>query len=141
MRQSSLIPLLVLSPRDPLRRAPVAPHFSPASASAPADAKKRQSFDCRFLVREAGLEPARAYCTLEPESSESANSTTRAYILFKLEERVCTLSSKLWCGRWDLNPHATKHTHLKRACLPVPALPRIHFTKLVHYKRIMRICQ
>ena len=31
------------------------------------------------LVREAGLEPARAYCTLEPESSESANSTTRAY--------------------------------------------------------------
>ena len=30
------------------------------------------------LVREAGLEPARAYCTLEPESSESANSTTRA---------------------------------------------------------------
>ena len=33
----------------------------------------------RLLVREAGLEPARAYCTLEPESSESANSTTRAY--------------------------------------------------------------
>ena len=31
------------------------------------------------MVREAGLEPARAYCTLEPESSESANSTTRAY--------------------------------------------------------------
>ena len=34
-------------------------------------------FQCK-LVREAGLEPARAYCTLEPESSESANSTTRA---------------------------------------------------------------
>ena len=33
----------------------------------------------RTLVREAGLEPARTYCTLEPESSESANSTTRAY--------------------------------------------------------------
>ena len=33
------------------------------------------------MVREAGLEPARAYCTLEPESSESANSTTRAFIL------------------------------------------------------------
>ena len=31
------------------------------------------------MVREAGLEPARAYCTLEPESSESANSTTRAF--------------------------------------------------------------
>ena len=31
------------------------------------------------LVREAGLEPARPEWTLEPESSESANSTTRAY--------------------------------------------------------------
>ena len=33
------------------------------------------------LVREAGLEPARPEWTLEPESSESANSTTRAYEL------------------------------------------------------------
>ena len=37
---------------------------------------------CRFkgfcLVREAGVEPARPEWTLEPESSESANSTTRA---------------------------------------------------------------
>ena len=31
-----------------------------------------------FVVREAGLEPARPEWTLEPESSESANSTTRA---------------------------------------------------------------
>ena len=31
------------------------------------------------MVREAGLEPARPEWTLEPESSESANSTTRAY--------------------------------------------------------------
>ena len=30
------------------------------------------------MVREAGLEPARPEWTLEPESSESANSTTRA---------------------------------------------------------------
>ena len=36
-----------------------------------------------FLVREAGLEPARPEWTLEPESSESANSTTRAYSIFK----------------------------------------------------------
>ena len=42
--------------------------------------KEGHPFGCpSFLVREAGLEPARAYCTLEPESSESANSTTRAY--------------------------------------------------------------
>ena len=32
-----------------------------------------------LLVREAGLEPARPEWTLEPESSESANSTTRAF--------------------------------------------------------------
>ena len=31
-----------------------------------------------MLVREAGLEPARPERALEPESSESANSTTRA---------------------------------------------------------------
>ena len=34
--------------------------------------------DWGILVREAGLEPARPEWTLEPESSESANSTTRA---------------------------------------------------------------
>ena len=32
------------------------------------------------MVREAGLEPARPEWTLEPESSESANSTTRALL-------------------------------------------------------------
>ena len=32
-----------------------------------------------FLVGEAGLEPARPQWTLEPESSESTNSTTRPY--------------------------------------------------------------
>ena len=30
-----------------------------------------------------------------------------------------------WCGRWDLNPYVIQHTPLKRACLPIPALPRI----------------
>lgn len=39
------------------------------------DIRKDVSF---LLVREAGLEPARPEWTLEPESSESANSTTRA---------------------------------------------------------------
>ena len=33
------------------------------------------------MVREGGLEPPRPLRTLEPESSESANSTTRAYYL------------------------------------------------------------
>ena len=35
------------------------------------------------LVREAGLEPARPEWTLEPESSESANSTTRACFVLR----------------------------------------------------------
>ncbi len=34
------------------------------------------------MVREAGLEPARPEWTLEPESSESANSTTRALLAY-----------------------------------------------------------
>ena len=41
-----------------------------------------QQFQRFSVVREAGLEPARPEWTLEPESSESANSTTRAYAVF-----------------------------------------------------------
>ena len=40
--------------------------------------KKETVFRLSLMVREAGLEPARPEWTLEPESSESANSTTRA---------------------------------------------------------------
>ena len=42
--------------------------------------KKAHCRSNELLVREAGLEPARPEWTLEPESSESANSTTRAAI-------------------------------------------------------------
>ena len=38
------------------------------------------SYSPFYVVREAGLEPARPEWTLEPESSESANSTTRAFL-------------------------------------------------------------
>ena len=43
------------------------------------------------MVREAGLEPARPEWTLEPESSESANSTTRA--LFSAVSRLLQYST------------------------------------------------
>ena len=33
------------------------------------------------------------------------------------------LGGLFWCGRWDLNPYALRHTPLKRTCLPIPALP------------------
>ena len=41
-------------------------------------------------MREAGLEPARPEWTLEPESSESANSTTRAFTVFQLLGYITT---------------------------------------------------
>ena len=41
-------------------------------------------------MREAGLEPARPEWTLEPESSESANSTTRASAVFRLLRYIIT---------------------------------------------------
>ena len=41
-------------------------------------------------MREAGLEPARPEWTLEPESSESANSTTRAFAVFRLLRYIIT---------------------------------------------------
>ena len=53
-------------------------------------------FGVLFMVGEAGLEPARPQWTLEPESSESTNSTTRPYVV--KEERD-------WWARRDLNPH------------------------------------
>ena len=43
-----------------------------------------------YVVREAGLEPARPEWTLEPESSESANSTTRAFAVFRLLRYIIT---------------------------------------------------
>ena len=33
--------------------------------------------------------------------------------------------SFFWCERRDLNPYVERHTHLKRACLPIPALSLI----------------
>ena len=47
-----------------------------------------------MVVREAGLEPARPEWTLEPESSESANSTTRACIVFRLLRHIITNLAK-----------------------------------------------
>ena len=32
-----------------------------------------------------------------------------------------------WCERGDLNSHDCCHTHLKRACLPVPALSQLAY--------------
>ena len=42
------------------------------------------------MVREGGLEPPRPEWTLEPESSESANSTTRAFAVFQLLGYITT---------------------------------------------------
>ena len=36
--------------------------------------------------------------------------------------RLCPEHQGFWCERGDLNPHGLRHTPLKRACLPVPAL-------------------
>ena len=50
-----------------------------------------------------------------------------------------------WCGRWDLNPYVIQHTPLKRACLPIPALPHIQLRasamQRIHYKQIRTRCQ
>ena len=51
------------------------------------------------MVREAGLEPARPEWTLEPESSESANSTTRAFGSFVIIAPPPPLVKKKICSR------------------------------------------
>ena len=64
-----------------LRGAPLVPPFHVPLFTK--EKKKAVSTETTFsfLVREAGLEPARPQWTLEPESSESTNSTTRAYVV------------------------------------------------------------
>ena len=50
----------------------------------------------------------------------------RGFCKKKLDTRFDTHCIKtgvqLWCERGDLNSHAIRHTPLKRACLPIPAL-------------------
>ena len=60
------------------------------------------------MVREAGLEPARPYWTLEPESSESANSTTRAYLADRTSEKMVRVTG--------LEP-VRQLTHAPQTCL------------------------
>ena len=50
---------------------------------------------CPVLVGEAGLEPARPQWTLEPESSESTNSTTRPYSP-QFPSAVCIIPWTKW---------------------------------------------
>ena len=42
--------------------------------------------------------------------------------------------STLWCEGGDLNPHVVRHTHLKRACLPVPAPSHIERCLVYHFR-------
>ena len=51
----------------------------------------------------------------------------------------------MWCGRWDLNPYVIQHTPLKRACLPIPALPHMQFAasrmQRIYYIQKQTLCQ
>ena len=69
------------------------------------------------MVRGGGLEPPRALRTLEPESSESTNSTTRAFCLLS-EEKMC-LSSK---ARYIVKQIFT-HLTMPEQAQPCPSLP------------------
>ena len=57
--------------------------------------------------------------SLPPQSSASTNSAISPLFHFLFKERriVCCL-----CPRKDSNLHASRHTHLKRARLPIPPL-------------------
>ena len=56
-------------------------------------------------MREAGLEPARPEWTLEPESSESANSTTRAAFDASLDARDILAQAAKIVNRFFENLH------------------------------------
>ena len=48
-------------------------------------------------------------------------SNTRSRVCCK----ICFLQQALWCGQWELNPHAEWHRNLNPARLPIPSCPQV----------------
>ena len=65
--------------------------------------------------------------------SRGALSMACAQIPHQKIKKMSMTSSLFWCGKWDLNPYVVRHTPLKRACLPIPALPHIKLSGKLHY--------
>ena len=65
--------------------------------------------------------------TLPPQSSASTNSATSPTLFYLQEPSAFKLlcGKKILCPEQDSNLHAFRHTHLKRARLPIP--PPGHF--------------
>jgi len=65
------------------------------------------------------------------------------------QKNILLLQDAFWCGRWDLNPYVIQHTPLKRACLPIPALPHMQLMlpkdapvkQRIYYIQIGSLCQ
>ena len=69
----------------------------------------------------------RSQATLWPDSLRLLQVPCTSILRKQNKKAFGSLESFCWCGRWDLNPYVIQHTPLKRACLPIPALPHIHF--------------
>ena len=69
----------------------------------------------------------RSQATLWPDSLRLLQVPCASILRKQNKKAFGSLESFCWCGRWDLNPYVIQHTPLKRACLPIPALPHIHF--------------
>ena len=69
----------------------------------------------------------RSQATLWPDSLRLLQVPCASILRKQNKKAFDSLESFCWCGRWDLNPYVIQHTPLKRACLPIPALPHIHF--------------
>ena len=69
----------------------------------------------------------RSQATLWPDSLRLLQVPCTSILRKQNKKAFDSLESFCWCGRWDLNPYVIQHTPLKRACLPIPALPHIHF--------------
>src|SRR5579883_3516319 len=56
-----------------------------------------------------------------------------------LQEPQSKISSDIWCGRGDLNPHASRRHPLKMVCLPISPLPHCRTALLrgTHYISIV----
>src|ERR1700760_2490173 len=85
---------------------------------------------CRAAGTEGGLRPLPAKSTGQVstltllQEDDSNQDETNNYVESPKYPNHASFNLNLWCGRGDLNPHASRRHPLKMVCLPISPLPQ-----------------
>jgi hypothetical protein len=69
------------------------------------------------------IEPGISHRDLQPVTQQFASLLDIGPHLILPVDPQEVFADDLWCGRGDLNPHASRRHPLKMVCLPIPPLP------------------